>query len=40
MNAYCVNCKQNTENIDPKMFRTVCGLNKSRFLKQKRDNKK
>ena len=40
MNAYCVNYKKNTENIDPKMFRTVCGSNKSRFLKQKRNNKK
>ena len=22
MNAYCVKCRKNTENIDPKMFRT------------------
>ena len=40
MNAYCVKCKKDTENIDPKMFRTFCQSNKSRFLKQERDNKK
>ena len=22
MNTYCVKCKKDTENIDPKMFRT------------------
>ena len=22
MNTYCMNCKKDTENIDPKMFRT------------------
>ena len=22
MNTYCVNCKKDTENIDPKMFKT------------------
>ena len=46
MNAYCVKCKKNTENIDPKMFRTKnnrlimqskcsnCGIKKSRFVKE------
>ena len=40
MNTYCVKCKKDTENIDSKMFRAVCRSNKSRFLKQKHDNKK
>ena len=46
MNAYCVKCKKNTEDIDPKMFRTKnnrlimqskcsdCGIKKSRFVKE------
>ena len=46
MNTYCVKCKKDTENIDPKMFRTkhnrviiqskcpVCGIKKSRFIKE------
>ena len=46
MNAYCVKCTKNTENIDPKMFRTKtnrlimqskctdCGIKKSRFAKE------
>ena len=46
MNTSCVKCKKNTENIDPKMFRTknnrlivqskcpVCGIKKSRFVKE------
>ena len=46
MNTCCVKCKKNTENIDPKMFRTknnrlivqskcpVCGIKKSRFVKE------
>ena len=46
MNTYCVKCKKDTENIDPKMFRTknnrlimqskcpVCGIKKSRFVKK------
>ena len=45
MNTYCVKCKKDTENIDPKMFRTknnrlvmqskcpVSGIKKSRFVK-------
>ena len=45
MNAYCVKCERDTENIDLKMFRTknnrlvmllkcsVCGIKKSRFIK-------
>ena len=48
MNTYCVKCKKNTENIDPKMFRTknyrlimqskcpVCGVKKSRFIKEQK----
>ena len=46
MNTYCLNCKKDTANIDPKMFRTknnrllmeskcsVCGTKKSRFVKE------
>ena len=46
MNTYCVKCKKDTENIDPKMFRTknnrlimqlkcpVCGIKKSRYAKE------
>ena len=46
MNAYCVKCGKNTENIDPKMFGTKnnrlimqskcsdCGIKKSRFVKE------
>ena len=45
MKTYCVKCRKNTENINPKMFRTknnrlimeakcpVCGIKKSRFVK-------
>ena len=45
MKTYCVKCKKDTENIDPKMVRTknnrlimqskcpVCGIKKSRFIK-------
>ena len=45
MNTYCVKCKKDTENIDPKMLRTknnrlimqskcpVCKIEKSRFIK-------
>ena len=45
MNTYCVRCRKETENIDPKMFRTknnrlimqskfpVCRIKKSRFIK-------
>ena len=43
MNTHCVKYKRDTENIDPKMFRTknkrlimqskcpICGIKKSRF---------
>ena len=43
---YCVKCRKNTENIDPKMVRTknnqlfmqskcpICGINSSRFVKE------
>ena len=46
MKTYCLKCKTNTDNIDPKMFRTknnrllmqskcsVCGTKKSRFVKE------
>ena len=46
MKTYCVKCKKDTENIDPKMFRTktnrlimqskcsVCGVKKSGFVKE------
>ena len=46
MKIYCVNCRKDTENIDPKMVRTknnglimqskcsVCGIKKSRFVKE------
>ena len=46
MKTYCVKCRKDTENIDPKMFRTknnklimqakcpVCRIKKSRFAKE------
>ena len=46
MKIYCLKCKTNTDNIDPKMFRTknnrllmqskcsVCKSKKSRFVKE------
>ena len=46
MKTYCVKCKKDTENIDPKMFKTKnnrlilqskrpeCGIKKSRFIKE------
>ena len=46
MKTYCVKCKKDTENIDPKMLRTknnrlvmqwkcsACGIKKSRFVKE------
>ena len=46
METYCVKCKKDTENIDPKMVKTknnrlvmqskcsVCGIKKSRFVKE------
>ena len=46
MNTYCVKCRKDTENIDPKMVRTknnrlimqskcpVCRIQKSRFVKE------
>ena len=46
MKTYCLKCKTNTDNIDPKMFRTknnrllmqskcsVCGTKKLRFVKE------
>ena len=46
MTTYCVKCRKDTENIDPKIVRTktnrlvmqskcsVCGIKKSRFVKE------
>ena len=46
MNTYCLKCKTNTDNIDPKMIKTknnrllmqskcsVCMTKKSRFVKE------
>ena len=46
MNTYCIKCRNNTENIDPKIVRTknnrlvkqskcsICGIKKSRFVKE------
>ena len=46
MKTYCVKCRKDTENIDPKMVRTknnrlimqskcsVCGIKKSSFVKE------
>ena len=46
MKSYCVECKSDTTDIDPKMYRTknnrlviqsrcpVCGIKKSRFVKK------
>ena len=46
MNTYCVKCRKDIENIDPKIVKTknnrlvmqskcsVCGIKKSRFIKE------
>ena len=46
MTTYCIKCRKDTENIEPKMVRTknnrlimqskcpVCGIKKSRFVKE------
>ena len=46
MKTYCLKCRKDTENIDPKIVRTknnrlvmqskcsVCGIKKSRFIKE------
>ena len=45
MKIYCVKCKKDTENIDPKILRTksdrfmqskcsVCGVRKSKFIRK------
>ena len=48
MNTYCVKCRKDTENIDPKIVRTknnrlamqskcsICGIKNSRFIKDKK----
>ena len=50
MNTYCVKCRKDSENIDPKMVRTknnrlvmqpkcpVCRIKKSRFVKEQEAN--
>ena len=50
MKTYCLKCKTNTDNIDPKMFKTknnklimqskcsVCKNKKSRFVKEQDAN--
>ena len=50
MKTYCVKCRKDTENIDPKMVRTknnwlvvqlkcsVCIIKKSRFIKEQEAN--
>ena len=51
MKTYCVKCRKDTENIDPKTVRTknnrlivetrcsVCGIKNSRFCKRKRSKR-
>ena len=46
MKTYCIKCRKDSENIDPKIVRTknnrsvmqskcsVCGIKKSRFIKE------
>ena len=48
MKAYCVKCRKDTENIDPKIVRTknnrlvmqskcsICEIKKSRFIKEQK----
>ena len=48
MKTYCIKCKKDTKNIDPKIVRTkknrlvmqskcsVCGIKKSRFIKEQK----
>ena len=48
MLIYCVKCRKSTENLNSKIFKTknvrlimqskcpVCGINKSRFVKEKK----
>ena len=48
MKTYCVKCRKDTENIDPKIIRaknnrlimqskcSVCGIQKSRFIKEQK----
>ena len=50
MNAYCVKCKRDTENLNSKIFKTkhnrlimqskcsVCRIKKSRFVKEQEAN--
>ena len=52
MKTYCVKCRKDTENIDPKIVRTknnrlvmqskcsVCGIKKSRFVSATRSKNK
>ena len=48
MKTYCVECRKDTENIDPKMVKkknnrlvmqskcSICGIKKSRFVKEQK----
>ena len=48
MKTYCIKCRRDSENIEPKMVRTknnrlimqskcsVCGIKKSRFVKEQK----
>ena len=50
MNTYCLKCKKDANNIDPKMFKTknnrllmqskcsVCNNKKSRFIKEQNES--
>ena len=50
MKTYCVKCRRDTENIDPKIVRAknnslimqskcpLCGIKKSRFVKEQETN--
>ena len=49
MSSYCLKCKKNTENINPRVLKTkndetiilskcaICGSKKSRFIKKKQE---
>ena len=50
MSSYCLKCKKNTENINPKVSKTsngrklisskyaICGSKKSRFIKEQEES--
>ena len=51
MSSYCLKCKKNTENLNPKVSKTnngktmllskcaICGSKKSRFVKESRSKR-